>query len=243
MPDFQAQIPAHDGDDFGVYIARPKTTPAPAVIVIQEIFGVNQELRAKCDALAELGYVAIAPDLFWRIAEKGLELNPENEDELQRAFDLYGEFDAEKGIKDLKSTLAFARDHEDVISDSVGCVGFCLGGFLAFAMAVESDVDAAVSYYGVSIPSMLDKKDKITKPLLMHIAEKDQFVSAEEQTQMQDALGDHAQVTMYTYEGEDHAFARFISLDASETEGAGGLANSRTRDFFANTLKPKAEAA
>lgn len=243
MPEFQAQIPAHDDGTFGAYIAKPDVTPAPAVIVIQEIFGINTEIRAKCDELAKMGYVAIAPDLFWRIAEKGLELDPENEDELQRAFDLYGEFDAQTGIEDLKSTLTFARNHEDVATNSVGCVGFCLGGFLAFGMAVESDIDAAVSYYGVNIPAMLDKKDQISKPLLMHIAENDQFVSAEEQQQIKDALGDNPQISIHVYEGEDHAFSRGVSMNASESDGAGGLANTRTRDFFSQKLKSQAKAA
>lgn len=243
MPEFQAQIPTHDDGTFGVYIAKPEVTPAPAIIVIQEIFGINTEIRSKCDELAAMGYVAIAPDLFWRIEDAGLELDPANEDELQKAFDLYGKFDAQTGIEDLKSTLAFARNHEDVISNSIGCVGFCLGGFLAFGMAVESDVDAAVSYYGVNIPAMLDKKDQITKPLLMHIAENDQFVSAEEQQQIKAALVDNPQISIHVYEGEDHAFSRGVSMDASESDSAGGLANSRTRDFFSQKLKSQAEAA
>ena len=243
MPEFQAQIPAHDDGTFGVYIAKPDITPAPAIIVIQEVFGINSEIRAKCDELAKMGYVAIAPDLFWRITDSGIELNPEKEDELQIALDLYGKFDTQTGIEDLKSTLTFARNHDDVISDSVGCVGFCLGGFLAFGMAIESDIDTAVSYYGVNIPALLDKKDQINKPLLMHIAQNDQFFPPEDQAQIKTALNDNPQISMHVYEGEDHAFSRGVSMSASESDGAGGLANTRTRDFFSQNLKSQAEAA
>ena len=102
MPELQVKIPAHDGDVFGAYIAMPEVTPAPAIIVIQEIFGINAEIRAKCDELAAQGYVAIAPDLFWRM-ETGLELDPENEEELNKAFDLYNNFDILAGIEELKN--------------------------------------------------------------------------------------------------------------------------------------------
>ena len=242
MPELQVKIPAHDGDVFGAYIAMPEVTPAPAIIVIQEIFGINSEIRAKCDELAAQGYVAIAPDLFWRM-ETGLELDPENEEELNKAFDLYNNFDILAGIEDLKTTLGYARNHKDVKNESVGCVGFCLGGFLAFAMAVESDVNAAVSYYGVNIPSMLERNDEIKQPLLMHIAEKDEFVPPESQQKIIDCLENHPHANFFTYEGEDHAFARGVSMNASENEGAGGLANTRTREFFDRTLKTQAEAA
>ena len=243
MPEFQVQIPAHDDGSLGAYVVMPEVTLAPAVIVIQEIFGINKEIQAKCAELATMGYIAIAPDLFWRIEDAGLELDPDKEDELQKAFDLYGEFDAETGIQDLKSTLSFVRGHNEVDSDNIGCVGFCLGGYLAFAMATDSDIDAAVSYYGVGISNKLDKKSHINKPLLMHIAENDQFVSAEEQQQIKDALADNTHVTIHTYAGEDHAFSRGVSMTAPEGQGAGGLANSRTREFFDRTLKSKAEAA
>lgn len=242
MPEFQVKIPAHDDGTFGAYVAMPEVTPAPAIIVIQEIFGINKEIQAKCAELATMGYIAIAPDLFWRI-EEGLELDPDKEDERQKAFDLYGKFDAETGIEDLKSTLAFVRLHNEVQNESVGCIGFCLGGYLAFAMATDSDIDAAVSYYGVGISNKLDKKNHINKPLLMHIAQNDQFVSPEEQTQIKDELSDNNHVTIHTYEGEDHAFSRGVSMTATEEQGAGGLANSRTCAFFDRALKSKAEAA
>ena len=232
MSDSKVQIPAHDGGTFSAYIAMPETTPAPAVIMIQEIFGINQEMRDKCDDMAKKGYIAIAPDLFWRI-EPGIELVDSVEEELQRAFDLFGQFDTALGVEDLQSTLGYMRGSDDC-NGQVGCIGYCLGGFLAAAMAVESDVDASVSYYGVNIPSLLDRKGHITKPLMLHIAGNDEFVPAEDQLTIKDTLGDHPQVTLHSYDGLDHAFARGNGMHYNEQ--AANLANGRTAEFLAANL-------
>src|SRR5262245_48681084 len=126
------KIPAKDGATFDAYVATPTKTPAATMIVIQEIFGVNKEMRAKCDELATQGYLAIAPDLFWRI-EPNIQLVDSIPDQLQRAFDLFGKFDVPKGMEDLKATLEFARKYKDS-NGKVGCVGYCLGGKLAYMM-------------------------------------------------------------------------------------------------------------
>ena len=232
MSNSKVKIPAHDGGAFSAYIAMPEVTPAPAVIMIQEIFGINQEMRDKCDDMAKKGYIAIAPDLFWRI-EPDIELVDSIEEQLQRAFDLFGQFDTALGIEDLQTTLGYMRNHGECNSQ-VGCIGYCLGGYLAAAMAVESNVDAAVGYYGVNIPSLLDRKDHITKPLMLHIAGNDEFVPPEDQQKIKDGLGDHPQVTLHSYEGLDHAFARGDGMHYNEE--AANLANTRTAEFLASNL-------
>lgn len=228
----QLQIAAHDGGHFNAYIALPATTPAPAIIVIQEIFGVNAEMRAKCDKLASQGYIAICPDLFWRI-EPGIELIDSVPEELQRAFDLFGQFEIEKGAEDLKATLAAIRNHESC-NGKVAAIGYCLGGKLAYIMATQSDVDAAVSYYGVAIETMLGEASRITKPLLMHIAEKDEFVPPQAQAQIKSALANHPQIAIYSYPGMDHAFARNGGMHYNAE--AANLANARTDDFLKTNL-------
>ena len=225
-------IPAHDGGAFKAYIALPDVTPAPAIIVIQEIFGINQELRDKCDALAAQGYVAIAPDLFWRI-EPGIELVDSVEEQLQRAFDLFGQFDVEQGVNDLKTTLGTARKHE-AVNGKVGCVGYCLGGKLAYMMATQSDIDASVGYYGVAIETMLEDAQNIQNSLLLHIAEEDEFVPPEAQAQIKSALADHPQVEIHSYAGMQHAFARGQGMHYDET--AATLANERTAGFLRDNL-------
>jgi NADPH2:quinone reductase len=223
----------------GGYLALPKNVPAPAVLVIQEIFGVNQVMRDLCDALAEQGYVAACPDLFWRI-EPGIDITDKSEAEWKRAFELFGKFNVDKGVEDLKAALEQLRKHH-ACDGRVGTVGYCLGGKLAYLMATRSDADCNVSYYGVQIDQLLDEAKRIERPLLMHVAAKDQFVPPEAQAKMQGALAKHAAVSYHVYEGVDHAFARVGGqhYDAK----AATLANERTRAFFAKHLGVSAISA
>lgn len=226
-----------DNETFEAYIATPDDTPAAAVIMIQEIFGVNQEMRDKCEEMADQGYIAICPDLFWRI-EPGIQLVDSNPEELQRAFQLFGEFNVELGVKDLLATLKYVRGLEEC-TGKVGCVGYCLGGKLAYMLAAEGDLDAAVSYYGVGIEAMLDQAKQITEPLLLHIAGNDEFVPKDAQEKIIEAMKDHDTAKTYRYAGMDHAFARGQGMHYNEE--AARLANSRTAEFLANHLKDKAQ--
>ena len=147
---------------FDAYVARPTQKPHAAIIVIQEIFGVNTGIRQKCDKLAAEGYLAVAPDLFWRI-EPGVELDPDIEAQFNRALDLMGAFDQDAGIRDIEATIRQLRGEEGIAK--VGCVGYCLGGRLAYMTAARTDVDASVGYYGVGIDGLLGEKDAIAHPL------------------------------------------------------------------------------
>lgn len=231
-------ITAVDGGTFKAHIVMPEKTPAPAVILIQEIFGVNAEMREKCDWLADQGYIAICPDLFWRI-EPGIDLVDSDPEQLKRAFELFGLFDPQKGVADLKATLKAARNLKGS-NGQVGCIGYCLGGKLAYMMATQTDVDAAVSYYGVGIGAMLSDAAKIKKPLLMHIAGHDQFVPAEEQAAIKAAMENVESADVHIYPGLDHAFARGNGMHYNEQ--AARLANDRTEAFLKQTLR-KAKAA
>lgn len=229
----EIKIPAHDGGAFSAYISYPEGTPAGAVIMIQEIFGVNHEMREKCDHMAAQGYVAICPDLFWRI-EPGIQLADNVEEELQRAFQLFGEFDQVQGMEDLETTLGYMRNHNKC-NGKVACIGYCLGGKLAYMMATDTDIDASVSYYGVGIEAMLDKTGSITKPLLIHIAGADEFVPAEAQEQIQNAMNNIESAEVYHYAGLDHAFARGNGIHYNA--GAAELANGHTDEFISKALK------
>lgn len=231
-------LTSHDGKTFSAYVAYPDVTPAPAMIVIQEIFGINQELREKCDDLAAQGYIAIAPDLFWRI-EPGIELVDSIPEQLQRAFQLFGEFDQALGLKDLQSTLKQARAVKEC-NGLVGCVGYCLGGKMAYMLASHSDVDASVSYYGVGLGDVLDEAKNIKKPILLHIAGNDQFVPPDEQQKILAAMEKHERAQAYHYPGLDHAFARGKGMHYN-AQGA-NLANARTSEFLNSSLK-RAKAA
>ncbi|GHF15544.1 carboxymethylenebutenolidase [Kordiimonas sediminis] len=231
---FDISIEAQDGTgSFGAYVARPKTDAnAPVIIAIQEIFGVNAGMREICDTLADQGYIAICPDLFWR-HKPGIELTDKTDAELQQAFDLFGSFDMAKGIEDLKATYETAKTLPGS-TGRVGAVGYCLGGFLAYMVACNQLADATVSYYGVSIESTLQEADNIASPLMLHIAKKDQFVSPEAQEKIHTGLGTNKFVSLYSYDA-DHAFAR-PNGNHYDSDCA-TLANKRTADFFAAHLK------
>lgn len=229
----EINIPARDGGAFKAYIALPDNAPAPVVIMIQEIFGINQEMRDKCDEMAAKGYIAVCPDLFWRI-EPNIELVDSNPEQLQRAFELFGEFDIDSGIADLKTTLDFMRNY-DGTNSKVGCVGYCLGGKLSYMMAAQSDINASVSYYGVGIEDMLDQANNIQNPLLMHIAEEDEFVSKDAQEQIKLALMPKPRINIHSYAGVNHAFARGQGMHYDAN--AAREANIRTADFLEAKLK------
>ncbi|MFP4519894.1 MAG: dienelactone hydrolase family protein [Oceanicaulis sp.] len=203
----------------------------PALIVIQEIFGVNQVMRDLVDDYADQGFRAICPDLFWRI-EPGVNITDQTQEEWDKAFDLFGKFDVDAGIKDIAATLDYARRAGN---GKAGAVGYCLGGLLAYLTACRTDADACVGYYGVNIHEKLGEAKNIHQPLMLHVAGQDQFVPKEAQQQVMDGLCDNGHVTIHHYPERDHAFARqggehFHAEDAD-------LANTRTRAFLQQHLK------
>ena len=225
-------IPTLSGtEEFTAYVARPAERAKAAILVIQEIFGVNAGIRRKCDKLAEEGYLAIAPDLFWRL-EPGVQLDPDVEPEFQRALDLMGRFNQDQGIRDIEATIHYIRREESV--PKVGCVGYCLGGRLAFMTAARTDIDASVGYYGVGIDGLLGEKHAIANALMLHIPTEDGFVDKNTQKAMHDGLDDHPKVTLHDYEGLDHGFA--TEFGKRRSEDAAQLADSRTAEFFARHL-------
>lgn len=221
------------GGGFNAYLARPTASRAPALVVIQEIFGVNQVMRDICDDYARNGYLAVCPDLFWRI-EPGIDITDKSEAEWARAFELFNAFDVDQGIKDIAATINLIRA-DPGCSGKVGAMGFCLGGLLAFLTAHRTDVDAAVSYYGVGIERYLREADALVTPLLLHVAEADQFVPPEAQSQIVAALKNRSGIELFSYPGRNHAFARqggdhFNAADAA-------LAKERTLRFLEDALK------
>jgi carboxymethylenebutenolidase len=232
MPDIR--IAATDGKgEFAAYVAMPKQTPAGAVVMIQEIFGVNRTMRALSDWVAEMGFIAVSPDLFWR-QEPGVQLDPDaGQDQWDKAFKLMQGMDQDKAIEDLKATVAHARKMQGA-NGKVGTMGFCLGGRLAYLMATRSDADCNVSYYGVGLEGLLGEAGNIRAPLILHIAEKDKFVPPEAQAKILEGLKGNSQVSCYVYPGVDHAFARMggHAWDAR----AATIANGRTAELLARVL-------
>lgn len=232
MADFQPITPLERGAPFDAYVAKPEGEPSAAIIVIQEIFGVNEGIRRKCDGWAKAGYLAFAPDLFWRIRPH-IELDADVPEEMQQAFDLFGQFNQDQGISDIEATIKAARAALGG-TGKVGLVGYCLGGRLAFMAACRTDGDVFVGYYGVGIDNLLGEQHAIGKPVLLHIPTADGFVPLETQKAMHDGLTDNRHVTLFDYEGLDHGFAAETGL--RRDEDAAVLADQRTADFFAKYL-------
>lgn len=233
MSGTEIRITGHDGSFMG-YLARPGLTgTGPGVVVIQEIFGVNTVMRAVCDRLAKEGYVALCPDLFWRIEPK-INITDNTQEEWGRAFELFKAFEVGKGVEDIAAAITALRSNP-ACTGKVGAVGYCLGGQLAYLTAARTDVDAAVGYYGVAIETRLAEAEKIECPLMLHIAGKDQFVPPAAQAAIREGLKNHPRVTLHGYPENDHAFARVGGehYDPASAE----LANGRTREFFAKHLK------
>jgi carboxymethylenebutenolidase len=225
------------GEDalFDAYMAAPVAAPKAAIIVIPEIFGVNPGIRQKCDKLALEGYLAVAPDLFWRFTP-GVQLNPDVEAELQEAFGYFGQYDADDGVKDIEATIHAIRGglSGQAPVQKVGCVGYCLGGKLAYMAAARTDISASVGYYGVMIDQMLNESHAIAKPLMLHIPTADHFVGPEAQAAIHAGLDSHPKVTLHDYQDLDHGFATEMG-DRRDDAGA-ELADSRTAAFFAEHL-------
>ena len=224
-------IEGRDGA-FVAYIARPKALPAPAVVVLQELFGVNADIRKTCDELAGQGFTAVAPDLFWR-QEPGVDLNHWSDAEWKKGLALYAAYDRNKGVLDIVDT-AHAAGQLDDASGKVAVMGFCLGALMVFLTAARGSVDAAVAYHGGDTEKYVDEAGGIEAPMIMHLAEEDEFISKEAQAQIKKALATNPNATVYSYPGQRHAFSRHNG--AHYNAEAAALANGRTSAFLKRQL-------
>jgi carboxymethylenebutenolidase len=231
-------VPARDGEGaIPAYCARPDGSARAAIIVIPEIFGVNPGIAAKCDAWAAQGYIAVAPDIFWRFAP-GVELDPDIEEQFQQALanmGRYGEAQRDgrnQSVEDAQAIADWLRSERGVAK--VGLVGFCLGGRIAYLCATRTDIDANVGYYGVMIDQALNEAHAIANPLMLHIPTADHFVSPEAQKAIHAALDPNPHVTLHDYEDLDHGFA--ASSGRRRDEDGARLADGRTVAFFARHL-------
>jgi carboxymethylenebutenolidase len=226
-------VSAADSGSFRAYLSRPARGSGPGLLLLQEIFGVNETMRAQADELAEAGYVVVVPDLFWRL-EPGVELDYSPEG-WQRAFELYGKFDEGKAVEDIAATLEVLRRHP-ACEGKVGAIGYCLGGRLAFLTGCRTNLDCSVCYYGVGIEKNLDEIENIKRPMVMHFAELDKFAPPEAVARIKAASVGRPDIEIYEYPRVDHAFAR-VGGDHYD-EPSAKLANSRSLAFLRRVLEP-----
>ena len=228
----QISIATADGGSFAAYLALPETTPAPAVICIQEAYGVNRFIRAITDFWASRGFVAISPDIYWRL-KPGIELDPEVDGDGDRAMALSGELDRPQAVEDIAAAIGHLRDMAEC-TGKVGTTGYCLGGLLSYLIGTRHDADCNIGYYPVGMENFLDEADKLNQPIMLHVGEADPYTPPEVQSQLADVLDGNPLASIHSYPDIGHAFARPGA--SSHVPHAADLANDRSTAFFRKHL-------
>lgn len=214
---------------FQALVVRPKSdAPAPVVVVIQEIFGVNDGIRLIAGEIAAQGYIAVCPDLFWRF-EPGLSMSEHSEANWAKAIDFYTRYDFDQGVADVVATIAKARTLAGA-SGKVGVTGYCLGGLMTFRAMAAGDADVGVAYYGGGTERYVAEGVRLRTPLLMHLAGDDEYIGPKAQAIIHAALDDNPLVEIHTYPGRNHAFARPGGDHYDDADAK--AANARTAAFF-----------
>ncbi|MGY2184941.1 dienelactone hydrolase family protein [Pseudomonas sp. SDO5591_S426] len=191
---------------FNGYLALPASGKGPGVVIGQEIFGINANMRAVADFYAEEGYVALVPDLFWRL-QPGIDLGY-TEADFATAIDLFQRLDVDKAVTDIDASFNALRALPEVEGTGLGYVGFCMGGKLAWLTATRTDVACAVGYYGMGIEHLLHESENLKGRLVLHFAENDGYCDASARAQISQHLAGNDKAEIYVYPGVDHAFAR-----------------------------------
>jgi carboxymethylenebutenolidase len=226
------EIDSGDGDRFDGYLALPRAGKGPAVVIIQEIFGVNGHIRSVAEQYALAGYVALAPDIFWR-AERRVELGYEGADR-EKALALLHKTDVERTVADLSAAVRALKGRAETVGDKTAAIGYCFGGRLAYLMAAQGSIDVAVSYYGGGIQNQLDLADKIRVPMLFHYGEKDTGIPLDAVEQVKARFDGRPNTALHVYPGAGHGFN--CTDRASYDQRASALALGRTMTFLAEHL-------
>jgi len=223
-----------DGE-LDAHVVLPEAGTGPGIMVLQEIFGVGDYIKESAERLAGLGYVAMAPDLYWRI-EPGIAL-AHDEEGLGRAFEVSQKLDHELAVRDSIHVLNALRVLPEVseAGGRAGVLGFCLGGTLAFGVAINGDPDVAVCYYGSGIPDMLDEGETVTCPVLFHFGGADPYIPRERVDRVCDFADSHAHMECHVQEGAGHAFDNQEAPMFHQPEPK-ARAWEITREFLARTF-------
>lgn len=226
-------ITTPDGGAMSAHLAVPDSGSGPGLLVLQEIFGVNVYIRDVCDRLAAEGYVALAPDMFWRL-QPGVALENFDEADLQTGIGFAMRFDGEAGIGDLAVALAALRELPEC-DGRAGVIGFCFGGTFAYLAAVHLDPDVAVSYYGSGVADTIGEAGKVTCPLLFHFGDNDPFIPNDGVDRVRAAVAPLKHVAVKVHAGGGHAFDNKYSATFSQPEHA-AAAWAQTIEFLRNAL-------
>jgi carboxymethylenebutenolidase len=222
-------IAAVDGSGtFAGTITLPAAGSGPGLVLLHEIFGVNAYVLDVARRLAELGYVTLAPDLFWR-QEPGVRLGHDPAD-LQKGMSLAQNFDGAKGAEDLGAALGHLRSLPEV-HGGAGAIGFCFGGVMAYLTAVTADPDVAVSYYGSAVPDLLSMADQVACPILFHFGTADAYLARERSEEVRTVFEGRPDAEVHLHEGAGHAFDNSFAPQFSQPEHA-RVAWEQTAEFL-----------
>lgn len=232
------RVAAGDEESFDTQVVVPERGTGPGVLLLQEIFGVNEFLLAKAADLADLGYVVSCPDVFWRV-ERGVSL-AHDEAAMESAFGYAQRFGAiapEVTARDLLGALAHLRQVGEVEGRPVGVMGYCLGGRLAYEVAVAGDPDTCVSYYGSGIADRLEDAGRIGCPVIFHFGGADPYLPQDQVGRIGEAFAHRDDVEVHVQAGAGHAFENFLAPQFSNPAAA-AVSWPLTVDFLARTLQP-----
>ncbi len=232
MPAITIRMP--DGGEMDAFLSLPSDGGGPGVLVLMEIYGVGSYIRRAAERLAELGYVAIAPDLYRRI-EPGLEIE-HDEAGLQRALAASQRLDQRGAVEDALIAFEALTRRSEVSGSPAGVLGFCLGGSLAYEVAVGGDPVAAVCYYGSGIAQRLDAAERIECPVLFHFGGEDPYIPREDAEAVCAAAARRPGWQCHIQPDAGHAFDNHEAPMFSRPEAA-ARAWELTREFLARTLR------
>lgn len=223
-------VPAGN-DSFGAYLALPKGGKGPGIVIVQEIFGVNAHIRDVVEQYALDGYVAIAPDIFWRTQPR-VELGYVGADR-DKGIELLQKTDPKLAAQDVGATAAVLRQLPEC-TGKVAAIGYCFGGRIAYLAAADGTVDAAVAYYGGGIQNALDVAGKVTVPIQFHYAELDHAIPPDAVNNVKAAFAGRSNAEFHLYPNAEHGFN--CTARSSYNQHASALAHGRTLTFVAGTL-------
>ena len=225
------EIEASCGGSFRAWLASPPNGRGPAIVLLQEIFGVNAHIRDLAERFAERGYLVVAPDLFWRFTP-GLDLQY-GDDDIKVALDHYGRFDYGTAVSDICAVISFLRLRPEC-TGRIAAMGYCLGGYLAFRCAMECNIQGAVAYYGVGIETHLTGGG-VNCPVMVHYAGSDKFIPPDTVQLVATHFVEDPSVQVFVYPGVDHGFVNH-EREAFD-ESAAALSDARTFGFLHDALK------
>jgi len=219
------KVTAQDGHELSAYVARPEGEAIGALVLVQEIYGINAHIRSVCDGYANDGFVVVAPALFDRF-ERDLELTYSGDDQ-KRAFELYGQLKPEWTLMDVAAAYELAKKEDK----GIGVIGYCYGGLTAWLVATRGETykmqpSCCVGYYAGGVGKFAEEEPSC--PVMLHFGANDDHIGKDQREAVAKA---HPEVQIFVYEGAGHAFNRDVD-PAHYNAAAAKLARERTLEFL-----------